>query len=133
MRCLGQGGEGVELRRVARRLLGAFGAPVGTSTGEAPRGRRVCSGGRAEESGGGRWGGDRFGRRECGCAGGAGGGGDLCSRREPASILERLDDAGCSGEIGGTPAIDFLARPVLESFKELEVGLLGGEALDAKE
>ena len=133
MSCLGQGGEGVKLRRATRRLLGAFRAPVGASAGEAPHGKWVGGGGRAEESGGARWGGDRFGRRECGCAGGAGGGGDLCSRREPTSILERLDDAGRSGEIGGAPAIDFLARPVLESFEELEVGLLGGEALDAKE
>ena len=78
-------------------------------------------------------GGNRFGRRECGCASGAGGGGGLCSRRELASILEQLDDVGCSGEIGGAPVIDFLARPVLESFEELEVGLLGGEALNAKE
>ena len=61
------------------------------------------------------------------------GGGNMFGRREPASILERLDDASRSGEIGGAPAIDFLARPVLESFEELEVGLLGGEALDAKE
>ena len=67
------------------------------------------------------------------CRGGAGGCGGLCSRRDPASILERLDNAGRCGEIGGAPAIDFLARPVLESFEELEVGLLGGKTLDAKE
>ena len=64
---------------------------------------------------------------------GAGGGGGLCARRDPTSILERLDDAGHCGEIGGTPAVDFLARPVLESFEELKVGLLGGETLDTKE
>ena len=125
MSCLEKGGQGVKLWGVTRRLLGAFGVPVGASTGEAPSGRRVGDGGGAEETGGGRWGGNRFGRGECGCAGGAGGGGGLCSRREPAGILERLNDAGRSGEIGDAPTVDFLARPVLESFEELEVGLLG--------
>ena len=78
-------------------------------------------------------GGDRFGGGECGCAGVAGDGDGLRARRDPTSIFERLDDAGRCGEIGGTPAVDFLARPVLESFEELKVCLLGGEALDAKE
>ena len=78
-------------------------------------------------------GGNRFGGGECGCAGVAGDGGGLHARRDPASILERLDDASRCGEIGGTPAVDFLVRPVLEYFEELKVCLLDGEALDAKE
>ena len=77
--------------------------------------------------------GNSFGGGECGFAGLVGDGGGLLARRDPASILERLDDAGRCGEVGGGPAVDFLARPVLESFEELKVGLLGGEALDAKE
>ena len=132
---LGQGGEGMKLWGVTRRLLGAFGAPVGAPAGEAPCGGWVGGGGRAEESGGGRWGGggNKFGGGECGCAGVAGDGGGLHARRDPASIVERLDDAGRCVEIGGALAVDFLARLVLESLEELKVGLLSGEALDAKE
>ena len=52
-----QGGEGMKLWGVTRRLLGAFGAPVGAPVGEAPHGGWVGVGGRAEESRGGRWGG----------------------------------------------------------------------------
>ena len=47
MSCLGQGGEGVELRRVTRRLLGAFGAPVGGP----PQVKHPVAGGLAVEGG----------------------------------------------------------------------------------
>ena len=92
---------------------------------EVERGRRSSE---ADDGGG-----DRFGGGECGCAGVAGDGGGKRARRDSARILERLDDAGRCVEIGGAPTIDFLASLSLESLEELKVGLLGGEALDAKE
>ena len=106
---------------------------MGAPAGEAPRGGWVGVGGRAEDSGGGRWGGGQVCWRGVQvCRGGGRWWWEVRSRGS-ARISERLNDAGRCVEIGGAPAVDFLARPGLEPLEELKVGLLGGEALDAKE